>query len=138
MVRRSWALSREPCREKPNGAGLYLAQSAGPVQVRASVVAGKRRSKTPWSQGMQEGRCEKEQMDERENQTGTSARAKSAAKPAGAILLRWKWVERSVWTDRMLTTLEEGIKGGKGKSNAYADQLGLWRLAVCPGKHVNP
>ena len=25
---------------------------------------------------------------------------------------RWAWVEPSVWTDRMLTALEEGVKGG--------------------------
>jgi RNA-directed DNA polymerase len=26
---------------------------------------------------------------------------------------RWEWVERSIWTDRMLRTLERGIEGGK-------------------------
>lgn len=26
---------------------------------------------------------------------------------------KWKWVEPSVWTERMLTALEEGVKGGK-------------------------
>jgi len=26
---------------------------------------------------------------------------------------RWKWVEPSVWTERMLTALEAGVKGGK-------------------------
>jgi RNA-directed DNA polymerase len=26
---------------------------------------------------------------------------------------RWGWVERSIWTDRMLRTLERGIEGGK-------------------------
>lgn len=26
---------------------------------------------------------------------------------------RWKWVEPSVWTERMLTALERGVKGGK-------------------------
>lgn len=33
--------------------------------------------------------------------------------PAGDIALRWKWVERSVWTDRMLVALERGVKGGR-------------------------
>jgi hypothetical protein len=65
----------------------------------------KRRSKTPWSQGTQEGRCEMEQNDESQEPTGTSASAKIVAMPAGDILLRWKWVERSVWTDRMLVAL---------------------------------
>ena len=27
--------------------------------------------------------------------------------------LRWQWTESSVWTDRMLTALDEGVKGGK-------------------------
>src|SRR3990172_8575598 len=26
---------------------------------------------------------------------------------------KWRWVEPSVWTERMLTALEEGVKGGK-------------------------
>jgi RNA-directed DNA polymerase len=32
---------------------------------------------------------------------------------AGEILRRWCWVELSIWTMRMLTALEEGVKGGK-------------------------
>jgi len=36
-----------------------------------------------------------------------------AAKRVGDIWDRWSWVEPSVWTDRMLTTLEKGVKGGK-------------------------
>ena len=35
------------------------------------------------------------------------------AKQAGEIRERWKWVEPSVWTERMLTALEKGVKGGK-------------------------
>jgi RNA-directed DNA polymerase len=31
----------------------------------------------------------------------------------GEILLRWSWVELRVWTERMLTALEKGVKGGK-------------------------
>jgi RNA-directed DNA polymerase len=30
-----------------------------------------------------------------------------------ALRARWQWVEHSVWTDRMLRTLERGIEGGK-------------------------
>jgi len=29
------------------------------------------------------------------------------------INLRWSWVEPAVWTTRMLTALEKGVKGGK-------------------------
>jgi len=35
------------------------------------------------------------------------------AQQAGEIPERWRWVERSAWTVRMLTTLEQGIEGGK-------------------------
>jgi RNA-directed DNA polymerase len=31
----------------------------------------------------------------------------------GDILFRWNWVELRVWTERMLTALESGVKGGK-------------------------
>jgi len=34
-------------------------------------------------------------------------------KQAGEIRRRWWWVEPSVWTERMLTALEDGVKGGK-------------------------
>ncbi len=36
-----------------------------------------------------------------------------AATQAGEIRDRWDWVEPSVWTERMLTALERGVKGGK-------------------------
>jgi len=35
------------------------------------------------------------------------------ARQAGDIRARWAWVEPSVWTDRMLAALEDGVKGGK-------------------------
>ena len=35
------------------------------------------------------------------------------AKQTGDIHDRWPWVEVAVWTERMLTALETGIKGGK-------------------------
>lgn len=54
-----------------------------------------------------------EQNDESQKPTSTSASDNNAARPAGDIALRWKWVERSVWTDRMLMALERGVKGGR-------------------------
>jgi RNA-directed DNA polymerase len=39
-----------------------------------------------------------------------------AAKPAGELRARWAWVEAEVWTERMLTALEEGVLGGKWHS----------------------
>src|SRR6266850_1514681 len=34
-----------------------------------------------------------------------------AATQVGEVLLRWSWTEHSVWTERMLTALEQGVKG---------------------------
>src|SRR5215213_9889106 len=40
--------------------------------------------------------------------------APSGPKQAGeAVGQRWPWVEATVWTERMLETLERGVKGGK-------------------------
>jgi len=36
----------------------------------------------------------------------------ATAKQVGEIRVRWAWAEPSAWTDRMLTTLEQGVKGG--------------------------
>lgn len=35
----------------------------------------------------------------------------ATAKQGGEVLDRWLWTEPSVWTERMLTALEEGVKG---------------------------
>ncbi len=34
------------------------------------------------------------------------------ATQAGEVRARWEWTEAAVWTERMLTALEEGVKGG--------------------------
>jgi RNA-directed DNA polymerase len=34
------------------------------------------------------------------------------SKPDGDVRLRWSWTEQAVWTERMLTALELGVKGG--------------------------
>src|SRR3954466_6426340 len=36
----------------------------------------------------------------------------ATAKQDGDVLSRWGWTERAVWTERMLTALEQGVKGG--------------------------
>ncbi len=35
----------------------------------------------------------------------------TTAQQGGSIQGRWAWTERAVWTDRMLTALEQGVKG---------------------------
>jgi RNA-directed DNA polymerase len=42
-----------------------------------------------------------------------TAQAQQEAKQAKEIHGRWPWVERSVWSDRMLEALENGVRGGK-------------------------
>lgn len=42
-----------------------------------------------------------------------SAVTPRASKQDGEVRDRWSWVEPCVWTDRMLTALEKGVKGGK-------------------------
>jgi RNA-directed DNA polymerase len=34
-------------------------------------------------------------------------------KRAGELMRQWGWVELSIWTERMLTALDTGVKGGK-------------------------
>src|SRR5271163_4987852 len=48
----------------------------------------------------------------------TSPENRPSAVPAtaqqdGDVLSRWDWTESAVWTPRMLTALEQGVKGGK-------------------------
>ena len=44
--------------------------------------------------------------------TPVSVPRNAGAKQAGEVRVRWAWTERTVWTDRMLTALEQGVKGG--------------------------
>lgn len=60
-------------------------------------------------------------------------RVPSRAKPVGETTpTEWRWVEPGVWTDRMLETLEKGVKGGKWYSlidKVYREEnlLSAWR-----------
>src|SRR5438445_3008864 len=40
------------------------------------------------------------------------SRVPETATQDGDVRLRWSWTERTVWTERMLTALEQGVKGG--------------------------
>lgn len=45
--------------------------------------------------------------------TVTPSQREAASKQAGDVRARWAWSEATVWTDRMLTALETGVKGDK-------------------------
>jgi RNA-directed DNA polymerase len=51
-------------------------------------------------------------MDKRTEDTSTSVPRDARTKQVEEIRARWAWVEPAVWTTRMLTALEEGVKGG--------------------------
>ena len=67
-------------------------------------------------------------MTDRANEAKPAA-VSEGAKQAGEIWQRWNWVERTVWTERMLTALEQGVKGGKWFSlmDKVTDPKTLWR-----------
>src|SRR5215831_3344094 len=41
------------------------------------------------------------------------ASVSETAKQVGEVRARWEWTEPAVWTERMLTALENGVKGGQ-------------------------
>ncbi len=41
---------------------------------------------------------------------------------------KWDWVEAEVWTGRMLTTLDNGVK--RGRFNAYFIEQGLFTMTI--------
>ena len=45
--------------------------------------------------------------------SNTGESVAQATKQTGETADRWSWVEPSVWTPRMLSALEQGVKGGK-------------------------
>ncbi len=62
----------------------------------------------------------------------------ATAQQDGDVLARWARTEPAVWTERMLTALEEGVKGGKWFRlidhqrwpNAYFAEQGLYSLVT--------
>lgn len=77
--------------------------------VRASIVALKRGN----SRGAK-GRRKVEGVSERPKEdTSAPVPPERAATQAEDIRARWAWVEPAVWSKRMLTALEKGVKGGK-------------------------
>ena len=46
-------------------------------------------------------------------QTTQSTAVPAGASPVGAARARWAWTAPEVWTERMLTALDEGVRGGR-------------------------
>ena len=75
--------------------------------VRASIVALK-----PGNAGGAKGRRKVDTYKFMPKETKPTL-VSETAKPVGDIRGRWSWVEPAAWTERMLTALETGVKGGK-------------------------
>ncbi len=64
-----------------------------------------------WSEGAQESGTVENRTQERKP-TEVPKRAKQAGEADAEIRQRWAWTQPEVWTTRMLTALEQGVKGG--------------------------
>ena len=68
------------------------------------------------------------------SQEENRAKVPEKAQQDGEVRARWAWAEAAVWTDRMLTALEEGVKGDKWFR--LIDKV-YWIMRYSPGCH-NP
>ena len=87
---------------------------------------------------MLEDGCEKfmNKSDQHDRSASVSERRKRPrTQPALDVRSRWLWTEGSVWTDRMLTALEQGVKGGKIPTLPIAG-FSIWYKPV--RRPVNP
>lgn len=78
--------------------------------VRGSIVVRKCRN----GHGAK-GPREMESVTEREREEKPE-RVPEGATPTGEVRTRWAWTESAIWTERMLTALEKGVKGGRWHS----------------------
>ena len=58
------------------------------------------------------------------------------ARRAGEVRARWAWTEPTVWTERLVTALEAGVKGGQWSAdpqrwpNAFFQGHGLYSMTA--------
>jgi len=67
-------------------------------------------SKAALRDGRQEGGCVKSELRQSVSEASAVSLTKQGAEARGG---KWSWVEASVWNERMLAALENGVKGGK-------------------------
>jgi RNA-directed DNA polymerase len=89
---------------------IHVRRSKEPTRPydRASVGARKRGN----ARGAK-GRRKDRSVNDKNFEDKSAAVPPVGAKQVEEIYGRWPWVERSVWSARMLQTLEKGVKGGK-------------------------
>jgi len=81
-------------------------RSQSPHSTAAMQVARGSESKAGPREGGQEGGCEM-------TSTGQESTGSADAAKRGAEGRDWSWVEAAVWTDRMVSALVDGVKGGR-------------------------
>ena len=91
---------------------MQTIDSTTQTAVRAFIVATKPGSTNRWSEGRQGGRCRKSRMSK------SKPKRQLITVPFEATPKREtpgipEWAHPHVWTDRMLTTLLTGVRGGK-------------------------
>lgn len=103
---------------------------------RVSIVV-KKRGNARGAKGHRKGRSVTERDSENK-----SAAVPPWVKQAEETRSRWPWVERSVWNERMLQALENGVKGGKwfslidkvwNQDNLSAAWMRAWTNGGCAG-----
>ena len=102
-------------------AGRPARRAEGGVQARSEPKSRERqcRSQSPRSSdeapvmGVERRAGRKVEGVESKQSEDTPAAVPAGATQAGDIRARWAWVEATVWTERMLAALEQGVKGGK-------------------------
>ena len=65
------------------------------------------------SEGGQESGYEKDGPMQEKEDTGSIVRATARPESDPDDPRQWSWVEATVWTDRMLAALGNGVRGGK-------------------------
>ncbi len=105
MVRKDVRVKQGDLRRRRDGVHAQQSRRAGGAGVRAPIVARKLRNGSG-AKGAQEGGYVTTQPME------TKPTAVLKAKQVGEVQARWAWTEPAVWTERMLTALEVGVKGG--------------------------
>src|SRR5205085_9174176 len=71
----------------------------------------RRRTETVLREGRQEGGSVK--SGERQSESEASTVPERAKHDAEGRAQRWAWAETSIWTERMLAALDNGVKGSK-------------------------
>ena len=64
----------------------------------------------------------------RKGESGNPSPKGVGARRRGEVRARWAWTEACVWSERMLTALEDGVKGGKW----YGPMPSLLRMGCSP------